>query len=168
MAPKIYCWPNWQVRTVSTGFTWKCFVFPGVAETGTFFVCMRALMVELLPTLGYPTWKTQTRPQRLQSGPKFNGLGSVHVKTKSVPVTGTLLVFTCIFMCQNQVRQISQQLSAIFRTWQPIQTDCIRDGNVRYIRVEWIRVTEVLAIAYTHNGLSAWILTAILLVAEAA
>lgn len=33
-------------------FTWKCFVLPGVAETGTFFLSKRALMVELLPTLG--------------------------------------------------------------------------------------------------------------------
>ena len=32
--------------------TWKCFVRPGVADTGTFFVCRIALMVELFPTFG--------------------------------------------------------------------------------------------------------------------
>lgn len=31
---------------------WKCFVFPGVAETETFLAPMRALMVEDFPTLG--------------------------------------------------------------------------------------------------------------------
>jgi len=33
-------------------FTWKCFVLPGVADTGTFFIFSMLLIVELLPTLG--------------------------------------------------------------------------------------------------------------------
>lgn len=37
---------------------WKCFVLPGVAETDTFFSPTKALMVEDLPTLGYPTRPT--------------------------------------------------------------------------------------------------------------
>ena len=32
--------------------TWKCFVLPGVAETGTFLPWKRVLMVELFPTFG--------------------------------------------------------------------------------------------------------------------
>ncbi|KAH3667207.1 hypothetical protein OGAPHI_002856 [Ogataea philodendri] len=34
---------------------WKCFVFPGVEETDTFLDPTNALMVEDLPTFGYPT-----------------------------------------------------------------------------------------------------------------
>lgn len=37
--------------------TWKCFVRPGVAETGTFLSFRRVLIVELFPTFGYPTCK---------------------------------------------------------------------------------------------------------------
>jgi hypothetical protein len=37
---------------------WKCLVFPGVAETETFFDPSKALMVDDLPTLGYPTSPT--------------------------------------------------------------------------------------------------------------
>ena len=37
--------------------TWKCFVRPGVAETGTFLSFKRVLIVELFPTFGYPTCK---------------------------------------------------------------------------------------------------------------
>jgi hypothetical protein len=38
--------------TMDKTLTWKCFVLPGVAETGTFFVRNKALIVELLPTFG--------------------------------------------------------------------------------------------------------------------
>ena len=34
---------------------WKCFVFPGVEETDTFFAPIRAFIVEDFPTFGYPT-----------------------------------------------------------------------------------------------------------------
>lgn len=34
------------------GHTWKCLVWPGVADTDTFLLPMMVLMVELLPTLG--------------------------------------------------------------------------------------------------------------------
>ena len=37
---------------------WKCFVFPGVDETLTFFSPKRELIVLDLPTLGYPTSPT--------------------------------------------------------------------------------------------------------------
>lgn len=48
-------------------FTWKCFVFPGVEPTETCLRPIKALMVELFPTLGYPTSPTvnfslSTRP----------------------------------------------------------------------------------------------------------
>ena len=41
-----------QQRAMIKEQTWKCFVRPGVADTGTFFVCRIALMVELFPTFG--------------------------------------------------------------------------------------------------------------------
>lgn len=34
---------------------WKCFVFPGVDETETFFAPIKALIVDDFPTFGYPT-----------------------------------------------------------------------------------------------------------------
>ncbi len=37
---------------------WKCLVLPGVDETDTFFSPSRALIVDDLPTLGYPTRPT--------------------------------------------------------------------------------------------------------------
>ena len=44
---------SWLRRIV-----WKCLVLPGVAETDTFFSPMRALIVDDLPTFGYPTRPT--------------------------------------------------------------------------------------------------------------
>ena len=41
---------------------WKCFVRPGVGATGVFFRPNSALIVELLPTFGYPTKPTTRRP----------------------------------------------------------------------------------------------------------
>lgn len=41
--------------------TWKCLVCPGVAETETFLSLRIVLMVELFPTLGYPTYWIHTR-----------------------------------------------------------------------------------------------------------
>lgn len=43
-------------------FTWKCFVLPGVADVEVIFCRMMALIVELFPTLGYPTRPTVTIP----------------------------------------------------------------------------------------------------------
>uniref|UniRef100_A0A6B0TTU5 Putative secreted protein n=1 Tax=Ixodes ricinus TaxID=34613 RepID=A0A6B0TTU5_IXORI len=45
-------------RPSSSCKVWKCFVLPGVVDTDTFLWLSRALMVELLPTLGYPTSPT--------------------------------------------------------------------------------------------------------------
>jgi hypothetical protein len=42
--------------------TWKCFVFPGVAATATFFEPQITLIVELFPTFGYPTNPTVIFP----------------------------------------------------------------------------------------------------------
>jgi hypothetical protein len=40
-------------RTFSLSIiVWKCFVFPGVEETETFFEPIKALIVEDFPTLG--------------------------------------------------------------------------------------------------------------------
>ena len=41
---------------------WKCLVLPGVGATAVFLEPNRALMVEDLPTLGYPVRPTVTRP----------------------------------------------------------------------------------------------------------
>lgn len=41
-----WCWDE------EWGHTWKCLVWPGVADTDTFLLPMMVLMVELLPTLG--------------------------------------------------------------------------------------------------------------------
>ena len=41
---------------------WKCLVLPGVGATAVFLEPKRALMVEDLPTLGYPVRPTVTRP----------------------------------------------------------------------------------------------------------
>src|SRR4051812_2033830 len=40
---------------------WKCFVFPGVADTATRLAAQRTLIVELLPTFGYPMNPTYAR-----------------------------------------------------------------------------------------------------------
>ena len=40
------------LQSPSPYLTWKCFVLPGVSETGTFLPLKMVLMVELLPTLG--------------------------------------------------------------------------------------------------------------------
>ena len=37
---------------------WKCFVFPGVEDTDTFFAPIKELMVDDFPTFGYPTSPT--------------------------------------------------------------------------------------------------------------
>lgn len=43
-------------RTLSLRcMVWKCFVLPGVEETETFLDPIKALIVDDLPTLGYPT-----------------------------------------------------------------------------------------------------------------
>ena len=49
--------PGQSHRMVSSSRckVWKCFVFPGWADTPTFLAPKRALMVLDLPTLGYPT-----------------------------------------------------------------------------------------------------------------
>ena len=44
-----------QIHLFDQFLTWKCFVLPGVDDTDTFLYCNNELIVELLPTFGYPT-----------------------------------------------------------------------------------------------------------------
>lgn len=45
-------WKEEECWDEQRGHTWKCLVWPGVADTDTFLLPMMVLMVELLPTLG--------------------------------------------------------------------------------------------------------------------
>jgi hypothetical protein len=47
-----------MVSDDESGIVWKCFVFPGVDDTDTFFAPTRELIVDDFPTLGYPTKPT--------------------------------------------------------------------------------------------------------------
>ncbi len=51
-----------RVRSLVMLRVWKCLVLPGVGATAVFLEPKRALMVEDLPTLGYPVRPTVTRP----------------------------------------------------------------------------------------------------------
>ena len=72
---------------------WKCFVLPGVAETPVFLAATNALTVDDLPTFGYPTIPTHTRPSlrrslapspaALSASLSITSISSVRVNTSS-------------------------------------------------------------------------------------